>query len=111
MLISNKQIGLCDKMPPKQVKIKKPFSNFAKSHFLFYLLGGGNFFTKSSFLKSLKLSLFTQYNLFLRKKFLPFSRVFKNFFETRIKMIETPEKKQNACYKTIFYIFCQSKTT
>ncbi len=33
MLISKKHTCLSDKMPPKKVKIKKLFSNFAKSHF------------------------------------------------------------------------------
>ncbi len=35
MLISKMQTFLSDKMPIKKVKIKKPFSYFAKSHFLF----------------------------------------------------------------------------
>ncbi len=50
ILISNKQTCLSDKMPPKKLKFKKMFSNFAKSHFLFFNLNffGGYFITKVS---------------------------------------------------------------
>jgi hypothetical protein len=57
MLISKKQTCLSDKMPPKKVKIKKLFSNFAKSQFFSFF--NFNFFVgafchldKFAFLKS-----------------------------------------------------------
>ncbi len=36
---------------------------------------------------------------------------FFKFFNTRTKKIETPQNKENACSRKIFYIFCKSKTT
>jgi hypothetical protein len=42
MLNSKKQTCLSDKMAPKKVKIKKRYSNFAKSHF--FLFFNFNFF-------------------------------------------------------------------
>ncbi len=55
MLIQTKQTCLCDKMPPppeKKVKIKKPFSNLAKSHFFifYFYFFRGPFVTKTSLL-------------------------------------------------------------
>jgi hypothetical protein len=41
MLVSKKQTSPNDKMPAKKVRIKKPFPNFAKSHFFVFLF---NFF-------------------------------------------------------------------
>jgi hypothetical protein len=51
MLILKKQTCLSDKMPPKKVIVKKPFSNFAKSLFLSFFnfnFFGGHFVTKTS---------------------------------------------------------------
>jgi hypothetical protein len=51
MLISKKQTCLSDKMSQKKVKIKKLFSNFAKSclfRFLILTFWGGHFVTKVS---------------------------------------------------------------
>ncbi len=45
------QTCLCDKMPPKKVKIKKLFSKFAKSHFFSFFnfnFFWGHFVTKVS---------------------------------------------------------------
>jgi hypothetical protein len=53
MLNSKKQTCLGDKMPPKKVKIKKLFSNFAKSHFFSFFnfnFFWGHFVTKTSLL-------------------------------------------------------------
>ncbi len=91
MLISIKQTCLSDKKPPQKVKIKKLFSNFAKSHFLCFNLNflGGHFVTKVSlhFLNQHKvLDFFIPHMTYLKeKKFHLSEGPFYKFFDTRTK--------------------------
>ncbi len=104
---------LGDKMSPQKVKIKKQFSNNAKSNFLFFNFNffGGHFVTKVS-LHFWNSRFFIPSMTYFKEKYFHLSEVpFFTFFYTRAKKDRNAlkERKKNAFLKQSFMSFADPK--